>query len=418
MKAVVIIARGWNTGWLGCYGAEWLATPSIDRFAAESVVFDQHVSIHPAVDQAERGLLSARFGVGDDPSLIPALRAAGVRTIRVAEVRTPGPADDWDQSIAITRTEDAAPGKPMLDAIKQLLPTLTAIDNWLLWIETDRLLPPWSVSMDEFDKYSQELPIGENDAAPAPWDEPPLGKAAIEGPELERLQATYASVVSEWDADLAMVFKRFAKAGLDSSVLWTLSSSHGLALAEHEWVGPDGELPYEELIHVPLLLKLPGGEQAGRRVETPTASIDLMPTLIDWFAQPTPPGIHGRSLLPLARGDDAPLRPYAAIAMPGGARALLLPDWRLLQPADGPPLLIRKPEDRWDVADQRLLHLEWADYLRDVLTRFFEAISMEPLAWPACREYDDIIHGDSENDDEHGAAGERGDDRSEGEGGL
>ena len=47
MRIVVFVARGCPTGWLGAYGNEWVATPNLDRLAAESVVFDRHISDRP-----------------------------------------------------------------------------------------------------------------------------------------------------------------------------------------------------------------------------------------------------------------------------------------------------------------------------------------------------------------------------------
>ena len=60
-----------------------------------------------------------------------------------------------------------------------------------------------------------------------------------------------------------------------------VTSGHGLSLGEHGWIGPTGDRLNEELVHVPLLLRLPKAEQAGRRVVLQTACVDLLPTLVD-----------------------------------------------------------------------------------------------------------------------------------------
>lgn len=49
----------------------------------------------------------------------------------------------------------------------------------------------------------------------------------------------------------------------------------------------------QELVHVPLLLRVPGGE--GRRVDVPTSLIDLAPTLLDVLDLPVPADFRGRS---------------------------------------------------------------------------------------------------------------------------
>src|SRR6185369_11849599 len=42
MRILVVNTVGLHLGYLGCYGNDWIATPNLDRLAAEGVVFDQH----------------------------------------------------------------------------------------------------------------------------------------------------------------------------------------------------------------------------------------------------------------------------------------------------------------------------------------------------------------------------------------
>ena len=42
MRILVFIARGLQAAYVGCYGNSWIVTPTLDRLAAEGVVFDQH----------------------------------------------------------------------------------------------------------------------------------------------------------------------------------------------------------------------------------------------------------------------------------------------------------------------------------------------------------------------------------------
>jgi arylsulfatase A-like enzyme len=47
MRTVVIAAHGCPVWPLGAYGNEWIATPNLDRLAAEGVTFDRHYARHP-----------------------------------------------------------------------------------------------------------------------------------------------------------------------------------------------------------------------------------------------------------------------------------------------------------------------------------------------------------------------------------
>src|SRR4051794_33141240 len=93
MKAIVFIVRGCSAGWLGAYGNEWVATPNLDRFAAEAVVFDHYISDRPEADAASAAWLGGALPAGS--RLSDALRAANVRTVlvRANHPDTDGP--DW-----------------------------------------------------------------------------------------------------------------------------------------------------------------------------------------------------------------------------------------------------------------------------------------------------------------------------------
>src|SRR5262249_50470451 len=59
---------------------------------------------------------------------------------------------------------------------------------------------------------------------------------------------------------------------------------------------------YQEAIHVPLIVKMAAGEDAGRRVADVVQHVDLVPTILDLVKAPLPGGLRGRSLKPLLEG--------------------------------------------------------------------------------------------------------------------
>ena len=66
---------------------------------------------------------------------------------------------------------------------------------------------------------------------------------------------------------------------------------------------------YDPTIRVPLLLKRPGGRDAGRRIAARVSAVDLAPTLLELAGVAAPPATQGQSLLPLlsaARPADRP----------------------------------------------------------------------------------------------------------------
>jgi arylsulfatase A-like enzyme len=82
-----------------------------------------------------------------------------------------------------------------------------------------------------------------------------------------------------------------------------VTSDHGEAFGEHKMTRHGFEL-WEPLIHVPLLIALPGG--TGRQIDVPRSHIDLPPTIFDLLGVEMPDMFHGQSLLPEVRGEAKP----------------------------------------------------------------------------------------------------------------
>ena len=84
----------------------------------------------------------------------------------------------------------------------------------------------------------------------------------------------------------------------DALVIFT--SDNGLLWGEHRWVKK--EVPYEEAIRVPLVIRADRiGTDPGRTDPHLVANIDLAPTIAAAAGVPLP-GVDGRSLLPLLQG--------------------------------------------------------------------------------------------------------------------
>ena len=63
MKVLALTASGLHLGYVGCYGSDWVTTPTLDRLAAEGIVFDQHYADcpEPAAARPARRFCAAVF---------------------------------------------------------------------------------------------------------------------------------------------------------------------------------------------------------------------------------------------------------------------------------------------------------------------------------------------------------------------
>ncbi len=365
MQVVVFVLRGCSAGWLGTYGNEWVITTDLDRFAAEGVVFDRHISDCPDAAAARRawhtGRDQFRPAAEPTPDLLRILQDAGIFTALVRANR-PANAAAPEYYAGWGKVFDVRDGPPALaDELPAVLDELAAHDDWLLWVDVDALLPPWDVSAAVFEAYVADLVGEEPDAdeeAAEPWADPATGwfdRDDVAAWEL--LHRSFAAVVTKLDADLGRAFE------LLTSAVAILTADAGYPLGEHGVIGPHRPWLHEELVHLPLLVRFPDGTFAGERSNAFTQPADLMPTLLALFGRPIPAGLDGHDLTRYWEGDTTAVRPHAvSVLTRDGASegAIRTDEWAYLRPeaqhpedADEPrpPVLFLKPDDRCEVND-------------------------------------------------------------------
>ncbi len=113
--------------------------------------------------------------------------------------------------------------------------------------------------------------------------------------------------------------------------LLVVTSDHGEAFGEHGYLWHERGV-YDELVRVPLLVRLPGGELPGE-ITALTQSIDLLPTVFDLIEVPYPrQGVQGRSLLPVMAGLADRAHDYVFCRSDGKPHSYLVRslDWALI----------------------------------------------------------------------------------------
>jgi arylsulfatase A-like enzyme len=369
-------------------------------------------------------------GQGYDP-LVP---EGDPRAGRVAIRDEPGlrlpPKDDpdhalwkgrWEQFLrnrAVLRTdreENTGVARTVTAAIDWLERRGNASDPFLLWLDLFSPHGPWDAPEAYRDRYAtaepDEFEAGEEgdlvedegdddldlEEVPVLIDVPAgaVGDVLDEA-ELLRLRRTYAGNVTLVDRWLGEFFAALKRLGRTEDTLVVFTSDQGEPLGEHGYVRRFRPWLYEELIHTPLIVRLPGAEFGGNRHKGLVQTVDLLPTILSALGLPPSDQVHGFDLLPLIRGERTKLRDYACLGMDVEEFAIRTHLWHLIVPVepvvdeDDPPRLpelYRKPEDRWDQNNVIEQYPEVAEHLELTLRRFVEALGRGTLdAIPVLRE--------------------------------
>jgi arylsulfatase A-like enzyme len=119
----------------------------------------------------------------------------------------------------------------------------------------------------------------------------------------EVCEALYDGGISSFDTWLGKFIRKLRRRGLYDSTLIILTSDHGEEFGEHypqHIYASHGYSVYEEMVRVPLIIKLPHQSSAGTRVGSAARMIDLMPTILDVLGvRQHPKDMEGLSLRPL-----------------------------------------------------------------------------------------------------------------------
>jgi arylsulfatase A-like enzyme len=426
--------RSWWTGRYGFPDPELGWTPlRLDEPILPDLLWDKGVQtalisdvplLRDAGQGYGRGFDEVRWirGQGYDP-LIPAddRRAAHVRLEDEPGLRLPA-LDDPDRELWIRRWEQYLRNRAVLRTDVEentgVARTVAGAVDWLerragrrergpfvLWLDLFSPHGPWDPPQPYRDQYAtaepDEFEAGEEGDLVEDLEESdldleevpvlidvPAGAVGdvIDEAELLRLRRTYAGTVTFVDHWLGVLFDALRRTGRMDDTLLVFTGDQGEPLGEHGYVRRFRPWLYEELIHTPLILRMPGGAHGGTRHQALVQTVDLLPTILSALGLPPADAIHGHDLLPLVRGEQTKVRDYACLGMDVEEFAIRTHLWHLIVPVEPdpddpprPPELYRKPEDRWDqnnVADQ---HPEVSDHLELTLRRFVAAISRDAL---------------------------------------
>jgi len=130
-------------------------------------------------------------------------------------------------------------------------------------------------------------------------------KLEVEPEDLADMLSRYRQGIESLDRELGHLFESLRNSGFWDNSLIIITSDHGEEFLEHFKWG-HGQSLYQELIHVPLLIKFPQGSGITPQVvESAVNIIDIAPTVLDFLGRADlTTEMQGESLLPLIHSES------------------------------------------------------------------------------------------------------------------
>jgi arylsulfatase len=384
---------------LGAYGYSRPTSPTLDGIAAESVVFDRAYAPAAATwpslvsmltslsPHASNVRVNGELLADDVPTLATLLRARGYTTAAFLANACEAFTRDFDTRECLPDAKVTAQALSWLDA--------AAKEPFFLWLHYlaphEEYRPP-----ARFDRFTSKRYQGPIDGSRQPIDRATLGETTLTRADHEQIVGLYDGEILFTDTLIAAVWSRLAELGLLSRSLAVVTADHGEELGDHHGYYYHICSVYEPALRIPLMVRLPDGASAGRRVTALVQNADIAPTLLELLGQDPPESFEGASRRALLEGGDglsseAPSEFYR----PGMAPVLSLRSdrWRYVyNPGDTTPECMprgryfqvgteelydqqRDPLDQHDVLAQ---HPDVAAELRDRATRAYHADRRAP----------------------------------------
>jgi len=275
---------------MGFLGSKAGLTSNLDRLARQSMVFEQAYSQTPLTVVSHATILSGtypqthrvtEFGARLAPTLpfIPDLlqvrgyqTAAFVGTIALDPKN--GSAPGFDRGFTLYDTGFRPPQRG-LEETSADRPAAQVVARANAWLARD-LKQPFFVWVHLNDPQSASAP-------------------------------PYSAAVAAADAAVGKLIGALRTARLYDDALIMIASDHGQSLGAH---GEEthGVFLYDETVHVPLLLKFPQNQNAGKRVTARARLVDVAPTILEIAGVSVPSQMQGQSLLRIAKANaDQPV---------------------------------------------------------------------------------------------------------------
>jgi arylsulfatase A-like enzyme len=320
---------------LNCYGyQDHEVSPNLDALARDGILFENHIaaspwttpshvslitSQHPSTHGITQSFVEVMDGLGRNTfnrlpdarlTLAEVFRENGYETAAFTGGITLDPKIGFDQGFS---TYGTSMYKLNDENMGELFGWLAAhaADNWFLfwhtfeahapYLHADFLPEEYAAIREDYDELAKTLAGGQAH----------VNNKAIVSQFLRRrhaynravCEALYAGGIGATDRWVGRLVAQLRRLGLYDRTMIVFTSDHGEEFADHNpsmFYDRHGHTAFEEMIRIPLIIKLPHQQHAGTRIPWVSRAIDVMPTVLEHLSmKPARDEMQGDSLRPM-----------------------------------------------------------------------------------------------------------------------
>ena len=352
-----------NRRMLPPYGCDWVVAPNFARLAARAVTFDRcYVASMPCMP-ARRELHTGRVNFLHrawgplepfDDSCPALLHGAGVHTHLASdhyhywedggatyhtrystwELGRGQEGDPWKGDVGDPPVPEHLGGRVgrvgrqdwanrrHLDR-EEAMPQAVTLAQGLEFLDANSRQVRWFLHLETFDPHEPFFTqpawraLYPRDPSVPLFDWPDYGPVRETPAQVLECRRAYAALVSMCDATLGRVLDAMDRLDLWKDTMLIVNTDHGFLLGEHDSWAKCVQPFWDEVAHTPLFVWDPRAGVRGERRDALVQTIDLAPTLLEYFGVARPPDMQGVGLRDtLARG--TPVREAGLFGIFGG----------------------------------------------------------------------------------------------------
>ena len=266
----------------------------------------------------------------DDPGFLERLSKHPDGVTLMKALRT-----EFDQFIRDKQYWKSEENQPVVTCTRDAIRMLEEADRnhpFFIWVDNWDPHEPW----DPPSVWDPEMkcPYDPDYEGKDMWFPPFMPvKDVFTEPQLNHIRMLYAEKVTLCDKYFGILMDAVRRLGYEENTLVWLCSDHGEPMGNgehgHGLMCKCRPWPYEELVHIPMMVRAPG-LPAGKRIKSFVQDCDCAPTILDWLGLPVPPNMTGVSLLPLCRGEVEKVRDFAIAGYYDASWSIITEDWSFI----------------------------------------------------------------------------------------